>query len=114
TGARVVVTDRALPIDHVEAVAIGDGVRAFALRAAREASGYGEAVVLKLTSGSTDVPKAAVAGIDHLINDGRHVVEAMGITPRDINFACIPLSHSYALGNIVMPLLIQGSAVALR
>ena len=42
------------------------------------------------------------------------MIEAMGIGAADINFACIPLSHSYALGNIVMPLLLQGTAVALR
>ncbi len=34
----------------------------------------------------------------------------MGIGADDINLACIPLSHSYALGNIVMPLLLQGTA----
>jgi long-chain acyl-CoA synthetase len=38
----------------------------------------------------------------------------MGIEPSDINFACIPLSHSYAIGNLVMPLLWQGTSVALR
>ena len=48
------------------------------------------------------------------MNDGRHVIEAMGIGPADINFTCIPLSHSYALGNVVMPLLWQGTGVALR
>ena len=52
--------------------------------------------------------------VEHLVNDGRHMIEAMGIAPADVNFACIPLSHSYALGNIVMPLLLQGTGVALR
>ena len=70
--------------------------------------------MLKLTSGSTDLPKAAVATEHQLLNDGRHVVEAMGIGPADVNLACIPLSHSYALGNIVLPLMWQGTAVALR
>jgi long-chain acyl-CoA synthetase len=50
----------------------------------------------------------------HLVNDGRHIIEAMGIEPTDINFTCIPLSHSYAIGNVVMPLLWQGTRVALR
>jgi acyl-CoA synthetase (AMP-forming)/AMP-acid ligase II len=50
----------------------------------------------------------------HLVNDGRHVIEAMGIEPADINFTCIPLSHSYAIGNVVMPLLWQGTGVALQ
>jgi len=69
--------------------------------------------VLKLTSGSTDLPKAAIASEVHLINDGRHIIEAMGIEARDVNFACIPFSHSYALGNIVIPCLWQGTSVVI-
>ena len=42
------------------------------------------------------------------------MIEAMGIAPADVNFACIPLSHAYALGNVVMPLLLQGTGVVLR
>ena len=112
--ARVVVTDRALALPAAEEVPIGDGIRLITLAGGQRPTSYGEAVVLKLTSGSTDVPKAAVAGIEHLVHDGDHVIEAMAIGPADVNFACIPLSHSYALGNVVMPLLLQGTAVALR
>jgi len=112
--ARAIVTDRALAIECVDEVPIADGMRMVTLPDTSPAPGYGESVVLKLTSGSTELPKAAVAGVRHLVNDGRHVIEAMAIGPSDINFACIPLSHSYALGNVVMPLLLQGTAVALR
>ena len=42
------------------------------------------------------------------------MIDAMGIAASDINFACVPLSHAYAIGNIVMPLLLQGTGVALR
>ncbi len=114
SGARAVVTDRALPLATAGTIALGDGVQLAALARRATAPGYGEAVVLKLTSGSTDVPKAAVARVEHLTNDGDHVIEAMGIRPADVNFACIPLSHSYGLGSVVMPLMIQGTAVALR
>jgi long-chain acyl-CoA synthetase len=79
-----------------------------------ERRSYGEAVVLKMTSGSTDLPKAAIASELHLLNDGRHIIDAIGIGPGDVNLSCIPLSHSYALGNVVMPLLLQGTAVVLR
>jgi long-chain acyl-CoA synthetase len=113
SGARAIVTDRMLAVASRDEAAIGDRIRLIALSTVSPAR-YGESVVLKLTSGSTDVPKAAVAGVDHLVNDGRHVADAMGIGAADVNFACIPLSHSYALGNIVMPLLLQGTAVALR
>lgn len=75
---------------------------------------YGSAALLKLTSGSTDFPKAALTEESHLWHDGRHVIEAMGIGRSDVNLACIPLAHSYGLGNLVMPLVLQGTPLALR
>ena len=56
----------------------------------------------KLTSGSTSIPKAAIASEAHLINDGRHIVEAMGIGPSDVN-ATAMLARSIV--NIASPLL---------
>ncbi len=38
----------------------------------------------------------------------------MGIRPDDWQVGAIPVSHSYALGNIVGPLLLQGTPVVLR
>jgi acyl-coenzyme A synthetase/AMP-(fatty) acid ligase len=35
----------------------------------------------------------------------------MGIRPGDRNLAAIPLGHSYGLGNLVMPLILQGTAM---
>lgn len=84
----------------------------FARRGA--APDYGSAALLKLTSGSTDFPKAALTEEVHLWHDGRHVIEAMGIGRHDVNLACIPLAHSYGLGNLVMPLVLQGTPLALR
>jgi long-chain acyl-CoA synthetase len=114
SGAAAIITDRPLALDAVGDVMVGDDIRLLSLRRRSGETSYGESVVLKLTSGSTDVPKAAIAQAQHLVNDGRHIIEAMGIGPGDVNLACIPLSHSYALGNIVMPLLLQGTTVALR
>ena len=70
--------------------------------------------MLKLTSGSTGVPKATVTTEDQIAADGRALSEAMGIRPDDWQVGAIPVSHSYALGNIVGPLLLQGTAVVLR
>lgn len=72
------------------------------------------AALLKLTSGSSGEPKAVLVSEENLWNDGRHIVEAMGIRPHDVNYGAIPLSHSYGLGNLVVPLFIQGTPVALR
>ena len=38
----------------------------------------------------------------------------MGIRPDDTQIAAIPLSHSYGLGILMMPLLMQGTALVLR
>jgi long-chain acyl-CoA synthetase len=113
-GAVAVMTDRELPLHAVRAHALDSGVRILRLADRDDPPRYGPSVVLKLTSGSTHVPKAAIASEMHLVNDGRHIIDAMGIAPADINFACVPLSHSYAMGNVVMPLLWQGTRVALR
>jgi long-chain acyl-CoA synthetase len=113
-GAVAVFADRELPLATVRHRKLSSSVRLHKLAEQPDPRRYAPSVVLKLTSGSTQLPKAAIASELHLVNDGRHVVEAMGIGPRDVNFACLPLSHSYAIGNIVMPLLWQGSRVALR
>jgi long-chain acyl-CoA synthetase len=113
-GAAAVIADRRLPLAASATRAFAPDVYLHVLAGRVPRRAYPASVVLKLTSGSTQLPKAAIASEMHLVNDGRHIIEAMGIGPDDVNFACIPLSHSYALGNIVMPLLWQGSRVALR
>ena len=75
---------------------------------------YPDAAVLKLTSGSTGLPKATLTTEAQLVADSAHIVAAMGIGRRDTQMAAIPLSHSYGLGNLVMPLLLQGTAIVLR
>jgi acyl-CoA synthetase (AMP-forming)/AMP-acid ligase II len=74
----------------------------------------GPVAMLKLTSGSTGVPKATVTTEDQIAADGLALIEAMGIRADDWQVGAIPVSHSYALGNIVGPLLLQGTAVVLR
>jgi acyl-CoA synthetase (AMP-forming)/AMP-acid ligase II len=74
----------------------------------------GDAAVLKLTSGSTGLPRATLTTEGNLIADGEHIIEGMGIRTDDIQTAVIPLSHSYGLGNLIMPLLLQGTALVLR
>jgi acyl-CoA synthetase (AMP-forming)/AMP-acid ligase II len=73
-----------------------------------------EPVVLKLTSGSTHRPKAVVATEAQLTSDARHLIEAMRITPSDVTLAAIPISHAYAMGMMLVPMLMQGTTLALR
>ncbi|MDB6094445.1 MAG: hypothetical protein JWM32_2007 [Verrucomicrobia bacterium] len=65
----------------------------------------------KVTSGSTGTPKALPFTDAQMIADGRQICRTMKIGGADVNLGCIPFGHSYGLGNLVMPLLLQGTAV---
>jgi acyl-CoA synthetase (AMP-forming)/AMP-acid ligase II len=83
-------------------------------RESSEALDYQDAMVLKLTSGSTGAPKAIVAREHQILEDTAHIVEAMGIAPDDVQIAAIPLSHAYGFGNLLMPMVVRGTAIVLR
>jgi acyl-CoA synthetase (AMP-forming)/AMP-acid ligase II len=65
----------------------------------------------KLTSGTTGELNMVLCSASNLIADGEHIISTMGIRPGDRNLAVIPLGHSYGLGNLVMPLVLQGTSV---
>lgn len=68
--------------------------------------------LFKLTSGSTGRPRALPFTHAQLLADGRHVCASMDVRADDLNLAVIPFGHSYGLGNLVVPLLAQGTALA--
>jgi len=76
----------------------------------RRAAGRDE-VCVKLTSGSTGVPKRIPCAAGHLLADGRQVAATMGIGARDRALGLIPLGHAYAVGSLVMPLLLHGTTL---
>ncbi len=67
--------------------------------------------LLKTTSGSTGQPRALAFTSENMLADGQQIVSTMEIAADDRNLGAIPFGHSYGLGNLVMPLLIQGTAV---
>ncbi|HYC59054.1 MAG TPA: class I adenylate-forming enzyme family protein [Thermoanaerobaculia bacterium] len=67
--------------------------------------------LIKLTSGSTGVPKGIVTTEANLIADCENICATMGIQPTDLNLGAIPFSHSYGFSNLVTPLLLQGTPV---
>jgi acyl-CoA synthetase (AMP-forming)/AMP-acid ligase II len=75
---------------------------------------YRGAAALKVTSGSSGLPKATFTREAQLVADMVHITTAMEIRPQDCQIAAIPISHAYGLGHLVMPLLLQGTAVVLR
>jgi len=69
--------------------------------------------LLKLTSGTTAAPRAIRFRSEQLLADCTQICETMGITARDLNFAVIPLSHSYGFSNLITPLLARGVPMVL-
>lgn len=67
--------------------------------------------MIKLTSGSTGMPKAIVCSEANLIADATNICSTMGITPNDLNLGAIPFSHSYGFANLVLPLVLQGTPI---
>lgn len=65
----------------------------------------------KLTSGTTGAPRVLPFTEAQVVADGKQVVAGMGIGPSDRNLAVIPFGHSYGLGNLVLPLLLQGTGL---
>jgi acyl-CoA synthetase (AMP-forming)/AMP-acid ligase II len=69
--------------------------------------------LLKLTSGTTAAPRAIRFRSEQLLADCTQICETMEITGHDLNFAVIPLSHSYGFSNLITPLLVQGVPMVL-
>jgi long-chain acyl-CoA synthetase len=72
----------------------------------------GCAAVLKLTSGSTGTPRALVVGDRQLAADSAQILGTMGIRASDVTLAAIPLTHSYGIGNCLVPLFLAGTPLA--
>lgn len=69
--------------------------------------------LIKLTSGSTGMPKGIVATEANLLADCLNICATMGIRPDDVNLGAIPMSHSYGFSNLITPLLVQGTAIVI-
>jgi acyl-CoA synthetase (AMP-forming)/AMP-acid ligase II len=84
-----------------------DGSRLEALPGSRRIRDQGVCLV-KLTSGTTGRPRPLAFTAAQLLADAGQIVATMGIRSGDLNYALIPLGHSYGLGNLALPLVAQG------
>jgi acyl-CoA synthetase (AMP-forming)/AMP-acid ligase II len=94
----------ALPIDS----AATEEQRATAMKISVRGCGEKRPTLLKLTSGTTAAPRAIRFRSEQLVLDCEQICATMEITERDINFAVIPLSHSYGFSNVVAAMIIRG------
>jgi len=118
-GAAMMAVDGCATPPEVEALAVRFGATAIVdadqvRRNHGQARRHSGAAILKLTSGSTGVAKATRTTEAQMIADALHIVQAMSIHAGDTQIAAIPMSHSYGLGNLLLPLLLQGTACVLR
>jgi acyl-coenzyme A synthetase/AMP-(fatty) acid ligase len=84
------------------------GGRLLALEAPRVRPTAHECLV-KLTSATSGAARGLPATHSQMVADGRQICRTMGIRSTDLNLAAIPLGYSYGLGNLVLPLLDQGT-----
>ncbi|MBV9656627.1 MAG: acyl--CoA ligase [Verrucomicrobia bacterium] len=70
-----------------------------------------EVCLVKLTSGSTGQPQPLFFNASQMLADGRQVCATMDIGAGDVNLGAIPFGHSYGLGNLVLPLIAQGTPI---
>jgi len=88
----------------------GDTPEIIRLRTPDATADWGEQrpALLKLTSGTTAVPRLVRFRSEQLLADCNQICETMGITDTDLNFGVIPISHSYGFSNLLMPLIARG------
>jgi acyl-coenzyme A synthetase/AMP-(fatty) acid ligase len=73
-----------------------------------------DALVLKVTSGSTHASKVIIATEDNVFADGEHLVDVMRTRSSDVSLAAVPIAHAYGMGCVLLPLLLSGAPVVLR
>jgi long-chain acyl-CoA synthetase len=69
--------------------------------------------LLKLTSGTTAVPRVIRFRSEQLLADCENICQTMGITRGDLNYGVIPISHSYGFSNLLTPLIAHGIPMTL-
>jgi long-chain acyl-CoA synthetase len=75
--------------------------------------GFPDLAVVKLTSGSTGLPRGIATPAEALLADDANLTATMGIRPDDRLLTTIPLSHSYGLSSLAMPALLRGTPLVL-
>jgi long-chain acyl-CoA synthetase len=132
--ARVALVDAAAPTEEIErsvaavgagwvvaaperltgeTIALAEPTSAVAARADGAPVAMPEfTALLKLTSGSTGLPRAVAVGARQLAADSIQIMRTMGFGPGDVTAAAVPLTHSYGIGNCLIPLLLSGTPLA--
>ncbi len=68
--------------------------------------------VVKLTSGSSGLPRGVITPFDALAHDEAQLSRTMGISGADCILGAVPLTHSYGLSSVALPALVRGARIA--
>jgi len=68
---------------------------------------------VKLTSGSTGEPRGVANSAESLVADATAILRTMGIRESDRLLASVPMTHSYGLGCLLLPALLEGLPLVL-
>jgi long-chain acyl-CoA synthetase len=102
-----------LPTSHLASILPG-GLALHVLGTLDERRTYHDVAMMKLTSGSTGLPKATATSVENIWQDIHAIAESMDIRADDVQLAVLPLSHAYGFGNLIGPLVCQGTPLVLR
>jgi acyl-CoA synthetase (AMP-forming)/AMP-acid ligase II len=108
--------EAACTVCHVACIATAEAEGSLSLtRRSAEAIRWDDSppVLLKLTSGTTAASRAIRFRSRQLLADAEQICDTMQIGGDDVNFAVIPISHSYGFSNLLTPLLSRGVAMSL-
>jgi long-chain acyl-CoA synthetase len=122
-GLVAIPIDRDAPETEVAKILAHFSVRGLVYRADRQTTSVStreltsrpalppDARLVKLTSGSTGLPKGIVTTEANLVADCENICRTMQLGRADLNLGAIPFSHSYGFSNLVTPLIVEGLPV---
>jgi acyl-CoA synthetase (AMP-forming)/AMP-acid ligase II len=73
-----------------------------------------EHALIKLSSGSTGMPKGIALSAANLLAEAENIVSTLQLTPNDQVLAAVPLTHSYGFDLGVLPMLYSGVSLVAR
>jgi long-chain acyl-CoA synthetase len=85
-----------------------DDFRLTSSGSSRHARSLDDVSVVKLTSGSTGVPRGVAMRTEHVLADEAALASTMGLSGDDRLLAAIPLSHSYGFTTLAVSALTRG------
>jgi acyl-CoA synthetase (AMP-forming)/AMP-acid ligase II len=76
--------------------------------------GPSEVAAIIFTSGSTGAPKGVMITHEGILHFGRVSMQARQLGPQDRSYACLPMTHIFGLGSVLVASLQAGASLVMR